>query len=367
MASKTLTVATKDNLNRALRRAKSAKNDEFYTRMGDIASECAHYKGQFKGKVIFCGCDDHKKSNFYKFFKQNFKALGIKLLVCSGVENASTMKGSYVEFDGKNETIIEDCDGTFQTNIPKVVEKYGAENVVFVTNPPFSLFRELIAVLVKYNVKFLLIANKNAITYKETFKLIREAKLFIGMTPMGKELLFEVPNSTEFVKNKQEGSGYRLVDGKVYGLAPACWFTNLKVDVASKCALAKLMYDFSKPDTLESYYALSEEERNEKYPKYDNYDAINIDKSKDIPGDYFGVIGVPISFLYYLDPTVWDIVAFRKGNDGKDLVFTRERESSTVLSYPCATSIPGMIKNAEGKINGKITYARITIRRKQHQ
>ena len=321
--------------NRSLINAYKACNDEFYTRLEDIEKELAHYKDQFKGKVIFCGCDYHKKSNFYKFVKQNSKALGIKRVVCSGVENAETMKGSYVEFDGKNETIIEDCDGTFQTNIPKVVEKYGAENVVFVTNPPFSLFRELIDILVKYNVKFLLIANKNAITYKETFKLIREAKLFIGMTPMGKDLLFEVPNSTEFAKNKKEGSGYRRIDGKVYGRAQACWFTNLKVDVASKCSMARLMYDFSKPDTLESYYELSEDERNEKYPKYDNYDAINIDKSKDIPGDYFGEIGVPISFLYYLDPTVWDVVKFRKGNDGKDLC-----------------------------VNGKCPYFRIIIKRK---
>lgn len=344
--------------NTTLTKAKSAKNDEFYTRMVDIAAEFAHYKEQVKGKVIFCGCDDHKKSNFYKFFTQNFNALGIKRVVCSGVENAETMKGSYVEFDGTKETIIEDCDGTFQTNIPKVVEKYGAENVVLVTNPPFSLFRELLTILVSCNIKYLLITNKNAITYKEVFKLFANNLIRAGYTKWGGGMWFETTNMNDVDK---------VVNGVSMKNVPAIWLTNLKVDVAAKCALAKLMYDFSKPDTLESYYELSEDERNEKYPKYDNYDAINIDKSQDIPGDYFGVIGVPISFLYYLDPTVWDIVAFRKGNDGKDLVFTRERESSTVLSYPCATSIPGMIKNAEGKINGKITYARITIRRKQHQ
>ena len=345
--------------NTNLTKAKSAKNDEYYTRMGDIASECAHYKDQFKGKVIFCGCDDHKKSNYPKFFIQNFNALGIKRVVCSGVENASTMKGSYLEFDGTKETIIEDCDGTFQTNIPKVVEKYGAENVVFVTNPPFSLFRELIDILEEHNLKYLLVGNGNAITYKEVFRYIKEDKIRLGYKSMSSNAWYVVPNGNKYEK---------IVDGeKCCLMRNTCWFTNLKVDVASKCALAKLMYDFSKPDTLESYYELSEEERNEKYPKYDNYDAINIDKCQDIPGDYFGVIGVPISFLYYLDPTVWDIVAFRKGNDGKDLVFTRERESSTVLSYPCATSIPGMIKSNDGKINGRITYARITIRRKQHQ
>lgn len=101
------------------------------------------------------------------------------------------------------------------------------------------------------------------------------------------------------------------------------WFTNLKVDVASKCAMAKLMYDFSKPDTLESYYELSEAERNEKYPKYDNYDAINIDKCKDIPGDYFGEIGVPISFLYYLDPTVWDIIGTLRPTIGCRTLYKR--------------------------------------------
>ena len=319
--------------NTHLTKAKSAKNDEFYTIMGEIAVELAHYKDQFKGKVIFCGCDDHKKSNFPKFFMQNFKALGIKLLVCSGVENASTMKGSYVEFDGKNEIIIEDCDGTFQTNIPKVVEKYGAENVVFVTNPPFSLFRELIDILEEHNMKYLLVGNGNASTYKEVFRYIKEDKIRLGYKSMSSKAWYVVPKGNKYEK---------IIDGEpCFSLGNTCWFTNLKVDVASKCALAKLMYDFSKPDTLESYYELSEEERNEKYPKYDNYDAINIDKSKDIPGDYFGEIGVPISFLYYLDPTVWDIIGLF--ND---------------------TNAYFIDKTARTIIHGKHLYRRIIIKRK---
>ena len=316
--------------NNSLNKAKSAKNDEFYTRMVDIASECAHYKDQFKGKVIFCGCDDYKKSNFPKFFIQNFNALGIKLLVCSGVENASTMKGSYVEFDGKNETLIEDCDGTFQTNIQKVVEKYGAENVVFVTNPPFSLFRELIDILVKYNVKFLILGNGNAITYKEVFHLIKDDKIRLGYKSLTSRAWYVVPNGNKFEK---------MIDGEpCCHVDVSCWFTNLKVDVASKCALAKFMFDFCKPDTLESYYALSEEERNEKYPKYDNYDAINIDKSKDIPGDYFGEIGVPISFMFYLDPTVWDVIGNEHDIRGGDV--------------------------GQFEVNGKHLYKRIIIKRK---
>lgn len=301
--------------NKSLNKARNSKNDEFYTRISDIEKEIANYKDQFKGKVIFCGCDDHKKSNFYQFVKQNSKALGIKRVVCSGVENASTMKGSYVEFDGKNETIIEDCDGTFQTNIPKVVEKYGAENVVFVTNPPFSLFRELIDILVKYNVKFIILGNGNAITYKEVFNLIKDDKIRLGYKSLTSRAWYVVPNGNKFEK---------MIDGEpCFHVDNSCWFTNLKVDVASKCAIAKLMFDFCKPDTLESYYALSEEERNEKYPKYDNYDAINIDKSIDIPGDYFGVIGVPISFLYYLDPTVWDIIGILRPTIGCRTLYNR--------------------------------------------
>lgn len=186
--------------NNALNKAKSAKNDEFYTRMVDIAAELVHYKDQFKGKVIFCGCDDHNKSNFYKFYTQNFNALGIKRVVCSGVENASTMKGSYLEFDGTKETIIKNCDGTFQTNIPKVVSKYGAENVVFVTNPPFSLFRDLIAVLVKYNVNFIILGNGNAITYKEVFRFIKEDKIRLGYKSLTSRAWYVVPNGNKFEK-----------------------------------------------------------------------------------------------------------------------------------------------------------------------
>lgn len=308
---------------RSLDNARAVKNDEFYTRLVDIDKELAHYKDQLNGKVIFCGCDDHKKSNFYKFFTQNFIALGIKLVVCSGVENADTMKGSYVEFDGTKETIIEDCDGTFQTNIPKVVAKYGAENIVFITNPPFSLFRELIAILEEYKLKYLLVGNGNAITYKEVFRYIKEDKIRLGYKNMSSNAWYVVPNGNKYEK---------IIDGEPCCLMRnTCWFTNLKVDVSAKCALAKLMYDFCKPDTLDSYYELSKSERKEKYPKYDNYDAINIDKCKDIPGDYFGVIGVPISFMYYIDQTVWDIV--------------------------------GALERSKAKIGPRSTYFRILIKR----
>ncbi len=313
---------------KTLTKAKAEKNDEFYTRMVDIASECAHYKEQFKGKVILCGCDDYKKSNFYKFFKQNFNVLGIKLLVCSGVENANTMNGSYVEFDGIAEHTTNNCDGTFQTNIPNVIAKYGANNVVFVSNVPFSLFREIISMFMSNEMKFLVIGNGNAFTYKEVFSLVKSDKIRLGYKSLTSRAWYSVP-----VGNKYE----KMIDGEpCCHIDNSCWFTNMSVNVASKSALAKLSYDFSKPETLESYYDLSVDERNAKYPKYDNYDAINIDKCKDVPGDYFDAIGVPISFMYYLDPAVWEVVKFRKGNDDKDLC-----------------------------VNGKCPYFRVIIKRKK--
>lgn len=189
----------------------------------------------------------------------------------------------------------------------------------------------------------------NAITYKEIFPLIKNNLLWLGYKSLNQDTYFNVTDEYKnfLLKNKKEGSAYKIVNGIVMGrLASACWFTNL--DHKKRHEELLLFKKFAP----------------EKYPKYDNYDAINVDKVVDIPCDYDGVMGVPITFLDKYNPDQFEIVAFRKGEDGKDLVFTRERESSTVLSYPCATTIAGMIKNAEGKINGKITYARITRQRK---
>ena len=316
--------------NKNLTKAKTVKNDEFYTRIEDIASECSHYKDQFNGKVIFCGCDDYTKSNFYKFFKQNFNAIGIKLLICSGVENADTMKGSYVEFDGTKETIIEDCDGTFQTNLPRVVDKYGANNVVFVTNPPFSPFRDLVNLLQTLNVSYLMLANKNCITYKEVFKLFKSNSIRAGYGKWGGGMWFQTTNMNDVDK---------IVNGVALKNVPSIWLTNLYVNMAAKCAMAKMVYDFTKPETLDSYYELSESERNEKYPKYENYDAINIDKSNTIPGDYFGEIGVPISFMYYLDSSLWEVIGHEHDIRGGDV--------------------------GQFEVNGRGKYKRIIIKRKK--
>ena len=180
----------------------------------------------------------------------------------------------------------------------------------------------------EYGKKFVVIGNKNAVTYKEMFPLLRSDEVWLGYYSPSE---FGTPSGTT---------------KKINGLSR--WFTNLDIK--------------KRHENLILYKHYSPEE----FPKYDNYDAINVDKVSDIPLDYNGVMGVPITFLDKYNPEQFEIVAFRKGEDGKDLVFTREREreSSTLLSHPCTTAIAGMIKNEEGRIGGKITYARITIRRK---
>lgn len=206
-----------------------------------------------------------------------------------------------------------------------------------------NCFREYVAALMEHEKKFLIIGNRNALTYKEIFPLIRNNELWLGNGFQNGNAYFSIP------KNSDTSIYAKGVYDEETGLVKfrnCVWFTNM--DLAKRHEKIILWKNYTP----------------EEFPKYDNYDAINVSKVSDIPCDYDGVMGVPITFLDKYNPEQFEIVAFRKGDDGKDLVFTRERESSTVLSYPCTTSIAGMIKNAEGKINGKPTYARITIRRK---
>ena len=320
--------------NSNLHAAKVNKNDEFYTRFEDINFEInlvEHgYRPFFKDKVVYCNCDDPEESNFWKFFKARFNGLKLKKLISTHYDQEG--KSSYkLEYDGERVTKSE-LDGSGDFRSPECVELLKESDIV-VTNPPFSLFREFVALLMKYEKKFVIIGNKNAITYKEIFPLIKDNKVWLGYTS---------PN--EFIIPGGE------ITKQVTGLCR--WYTNLEIPKRHEPMLLGGSYERGSKKGM--------------FPKYDNYDAINVDRVCDIPEDYDGVMGVPITFLDKYCPEQFEIVAFRKGEDGKDLVFTRERESSTVLSYPCSTSIPGMIKNAEGKINGKITYARITIRKKSN-
>ena len=222
---------------------------------------------------------------------------------------------------------------------------------IVVTNPPFSLFREYVAQLVKYDKKFLIIGQTNAITYKEIFPLIKANKIWIGYN-FNKTMEFQLDESYE--------KWNEIRDGKKYGKVPAiAWYTNLDV---------KKRHEFL---TLTEKYVPS------KYPKFDNYDAINVDKVNDIPKDYDGVIGVPITFFGKYNPEQFEIVQFRKGEDGRDLAFTVEREREWCRTSGCSYEefekrfplrkciAAGMLKSGEGRINGKAIYARVLIERKK--
>ena len=173
---------------------------------------------------------------------------------------------------------------------------------VIITNPPFSLFREFIKVVVDNDKEFIVIGNKNAITYKDLFPLIKDNKMWLGVKSLGVDTYFDIPKvyADELVAYKKEGSAYKIINGRIMGRVQICWFTSFNV-------------------RENDYLELTKDYNESEYPKYDNYDAINVDKTKDIPKDYYGVIGVPITFLDKHNKNQFEIVKFRKGDDGKDL------------------------------------------------
>lgn len=293
-----------------LKEAKKNKNDEFYTQLSDIESELKYYKSHFKDKVVFCNCDDPVLSNFYKYFAINFKELGIKKLIASCYirqENIEDLKrGYYYEYTGgKDEKIIPsyndityfDGNGDFRSD--ESIKLLKQADIV-VTNPPFSLFREYIAQLINYNKKFITIGNINCITYKEIFKLIKENKAWLGIN-LGRGISgFIVPEYYELygTETKIDSFGNRIISPN-----NCLWLTNLD--------------NFKRHENinLTKKYIGNEIQ----YPQYDNYNGINVNKTKDIPFDYEGVVGVPITFLHKFNPEQFEIIKFRKGDDEKDL------------------------------------------------
>lgn len=336
------------NTNSSLHEANRAKKDEFYTQLTDIEAEMRHYKQFFRGKAVFCNCDDPYESNFFKYFAMNFNALGLKKLIATcyasspivytqltlfddeevGRAEQPSRKAYKVEIsevvdanqDGridlsdveyllrnqKNALTLLQGDGDFRSE--ECIELLQQADVV-VTNPPFSLFREFVAQLVKYKKYFLIIGNINAITYKEVFPLIMENRVWLGASIHSGDREFRVPDSYPL-----KASGYRVDENgvKYIRVKGVRWFTNIDYE--------------SRHEDIILYKQYTPEE----YPKYDNYDAINVDKTADIPCDYDGVMGVPITFLDKYNPEQFEIVAFRKGNDGKDLVYSFSNCSQSV-------------------------------------
>lgn len=322
--------------NESLHAANKAKYDEFYTQLPDIENELKHYRKHFSGKTVYCNCDDPIISNFYCYFERNFAKLGLKRLITTCYKNRQTdlfskhdtkvAAGLEYVGNGTEPTVFQlKEDGDFRSR--ECVELLEQADIV-VTNPPFSLFREYIAQLVEYDKKFVVIGNKNAITYKEIFPLIKGDKLWVGYTPMSQDLLFDVPEdyARELVRNKKEGSAYKIVGGIVKGRSESIWFTNLD---HKKRHEDLILYKQYSPD---------------EYPKYDNYDAINVSKTADIPVDYAGEMGVPITFLDKHNPEQFEIIG---------------------MDRPLITQLTG--KQSRFKINGKEIFARIAIRNKRGQ
>ena len=388
--------------NSSLSAARNAKNDEFYTQYSDIETEMNAYieynPEVFKDKTILLPCDDPEWSNFTKYFASNFTRLGIKKLISTsyaqGVANkqptlfelkSPLYNPQQHDTHGKLFTLTRDTDGNGTVDTDDIeftgylkgdgdfrsneVKKLRDEADIIITNPPFSLFREFLTWILEADKQFVILGNMNAITYKEVFPYLQDNAIWLGYKSLNQDMYFNVTDNYKnwLTHNKKEGSAYKIVNGIVMGrLASACWFTNIDHGKRHEHLILdtiehNLKFNKKLQKKLEKDYGKLE------YPRYDNYDAIEVPFTECIPSDYDGVMGVPITFMDKYNPDQFDIVAFRKGEDGKDLVFTREREreSTTILSYPCTTSIPGMIKNAEGKINGHPTYARITIMRKR--
>ena len=317
--------------NNNLHNAKRAKNDEFYTRLEDIEKEMCHYREHFRGKVVYCNCDDPKESNFFKFFSLQFEFLGLKKLISTGYKENGHGVACIYEGD-KNENNLPD-DSEIQTyelqgngdfRSEECIEFLKEADVV-VTNPPFSLFREVVAQLVEYNKKFLLLGNNNAITYKEIFPLIMSNKMWLG---------YSNNKTMEFVLSDSYEKWDRIENGKKIGKVPAIsWFTNLEHDHRNRPLDLTQRYD-------PRYY-----------PKYDNYDAIECSKVMDIPRDYDGVIGVPITFLDKYCPKQFRIVGmsasakYRKEIVGLPFIGNENKDDGRPI------------------LNGKNTYARIFIQK----
>jgi len=286
--------------NENLRKAKKAKNDEFFTRIEDIEKELVNYQDFFKDKVVYCNCDHPTESNFPRYFILNFEKLGLKKLVSTCF--ISDSKGWVGTKEKDCEYTIEQLasDGDFRSE--ECIE-FLKECDVVVTNPPFSLFREYIAQLIEYEKKFLVIGNLNAITYKDIFSLIKDNKIWMGTTYFNGGAAYFYGDAKVFDVNKIANPKNAWVEnGKLYWRVNGVrWFTNIEHKKRN-----------TPIDIYKTYSA-------ENYPKYDNYDAIEVSKVVEIPEDYKGVMGVPISFLDKYCPTQFQIVKFRKGDDNKDL------------------------------------------------
>jgi len=323
------------NKNKHLQNALSSKKDEFYTQLPDIERELRHYKAHFKGKVVLCNCDDPRVSNFFHYFSYNFRRLGLKKLITTCYKNQSadlfskndTERAIYLEYNGDKhgnptpdptEIGIKTLKGDGDFRSKECIALLKQADIV-VTNPPFSLFREYVCQLVEYKKKFLIIGNQNSLTYKEIFKLIKDNKMWLGYGFNRNCAHFVNRHYVDYASDADHREGMIRVSGVV-------WFTNMDIQKRHEDLIL-----------YKTYYGNESE-----YPKYDNYDAININKTKDIPMDYAGPMGVPITFIDKFNPDQFELL----GNLG----------SYAPDGYSLSSSI---------YINGAKVFKRILIRNKR--
>lgn len=313
--------------NSSLGKAKANKEDEFYTQLTDVEKELKYYKEHFKNKIVFCNCDDPEESNFFKYFALNFKHLGLKKLITTHYNGGgNSYKLEITEDINKDGKInLKDAisiplkgDGDFRSDESKEILK---EADIIVTNPPFSLFRDYMAQVVEFEKNFIIIGSQNAITYKEIFSLIKDNKIWLGYK--SGEMEFKVPHhyTARETRYRQDETGQ-----KWRSFGNICWFTNL--DIAKR------------HDDMILYKTYKGNEKD--YPKYDNYDAINVGKVAEIPLDYDGAMGVPITFLDKYNPEQFEIIG---------------------IDRPLVEEITGKVSRF--RIDNKEIYARIVIRNKK--
>lgn len=351
--------------NKNLSKANKAKKDEFYTQLVDIENEMRHYKPFFKGKIVFCNCDDPYESNFVKYFAMNFAALGLKKLIATCYATSPvmytqlTLFGNEVEFAASDKgkkpykieiTEVKDANGDgaidlddFETMLratpPKLLKGDGdfrsdeciellKQADVVVTNPPFSLFREYLAQLIEYDKKFIIIGNQNAITYKEVFPLIKDNKMWLGASIHSGDREFRVPDSYPL-----QASGFRVDENniKYIRVKGVRWFTNIDYP--------------QRHEDLILYKRYTADE----YPQYDNYNAINVDKTADIPCDYDDAIGVPITFMDKYNPEQFEIIGLLQSSTDEQAGIPNLRYYNDFLEMRQDMSYTG---SKGGKANG---------------
>lgn len=296
---------------RTVDRAKEAKKDEFYTQLEDINNELRHYREHFRGKTVLCNCDDPRVSNFFTYFAYNFEFLGLKKLITTCYKNQdielfsdnNAEKAVYLIYEGdKNGDHIPNVDeigvhplkgdGDFRS--AECIELLKEADIV-VTNPPFSLFREYVAQLIEYDKKFLIIGNVNALSYKEIFPLIQNNKMWFGASIHSGDRKFWVPEDYEL---NAAGCGIDETGRKFIRVKGVRWFTNLDYK--------------ERHDDLILYKSYNPED----YPKYENFNAINVNRTEEIPYDYDGVMGVPITFMDKYNPDQFRIIGLGIANLG---------------------------------------------------